>query len=140
MKYILMLLFSAMSINAWAGKCEYVDTTVDFTASTWALTPKTFYAKEGDRICVRFSTTDSSKSLFVQNTPVFIRAFKDKPAEEALVIARKTGTLKVTCNGCQEHAVIIVQSKREFDDYQKKMDRFNSLQNRNPHYLPSGRR
>lgn len=131
----MILLIVCLSCKAWAGPCTYADATVEFVGSTWNLTPATFYAKEGDRICVKFSTTDNNKSLVIQNTPLFLHAYPNKAPSEGLMIVRKTGTYTVTCNGCSKKSQIIVQTTREFDAYQKRLDRLNSLYQRNPHYL-----
>ena len=133
MKYVLSLLMLLVGFSAHAGKCTYTDATVEFVGSQWGFTPSNFYAKEGDRICVRFSSVDGNKSLTISNTPVFLHASKNT-TEEAMIVVRKTGEYTVTCNGCDfkvNKAKIIVQDSREFDNYQKRIDRKNSLNNRN---------
>jgi heme/copper-type cytochrome/quinol oxidase subunit 2 len=135
MKILILLLTLFSSVSYANSKCTWNDTSVEFVGSTWGLTPQTFYVQEGDRVCIKFSTADTNKSLFVQNTPLFLRA-TPRSSSEGQMIARKQGTYTVTCNGCSQKAQIIVQSKQEFQEYQRKIDRFNSLQNRNPHYLP----
>lgn len=134
MKYLLTLIALMISLSAQAGtKCTYSDATVEFTGSQWGFSPSNFYAKEGDRICVRFTSLDSNKSLTIQNTPVFLHVSKDK-TDEHMIVVRKAGTYTVTCNGCDfkvNKAKIIVQSAREYDAYQQRMDRRNSLNNRN---------
>lgn len=134
MKYILSLIILTVGFGAQAGtKCTYTDTTVEFVGSQWGFSPSNFYAKEGDRICVRFHSVDSNKSLTIQNTPVFLHVSKDQ-TDEHMITVRKVGEYTVTCNGCDfkvNKAKIIVQSAREYNQYQQKMDRRNSLNNRN---------
>src|SRR5690606_31188552 len=105
----------------------------EFVGSNWDISPQTFYAKEGDRICIKFSVTDTSKTLVIQNTPLFLRAYPNKEADEGLMLPRKVGEYTVTCNGCNnKKAKIIVQSTREFEAFQRRLDRYNSFQYRTP--------
>lgn len=120
-------------MEAQAANCTYSDATVEFVGSNWGFSPNNFYAKEGDRLCIKFSSLDSNKTLMVSGTPVYLNVSKNQTREQMIVL-RKKGELTVTCNGCDlqiNKAKIIVQSKQEFEAFQKKMDRFNSLQHRN---------
>jgi heme/copper-type cytochrome/quinol oxidase subunit 2 len=133
MKYLLSLIMCFVGFTAQASSCTYSDATVEFVGSNWGFSPSNFYAKEGDRLCVKFSALDGNKSLTISNTPIFLHASPNQTSEQ-MVVLRKTGELTVTCNGCDfkvNKAKIIVQSAREFDAYQKRNDRLNSLQNRN---------
>lgn len=68
---ILMLTLISSLAEANYDKCKWADATVEFVGSNWSLTPQNFYAKEGDKICIKFSTVDGPKSLRIQNMPIF---------------------------------------------------------------------
>lgn len=135
MKILITLLIALTSFSLKANpKCQWSDTSVEFNASTWALTPETFYAKEGDRVCVKFKSLDNPKSLRIQGMPIYMHASpKDREIQEAMIIVRKKGEFRVICGGCTKEAKIIVQDKQSFERMQKKLDHIRSFENRNPH-------
>ena len=126
------LLISQLAF-AQSDKCKWADTTVEYVGSTWSLTPQTFYAKEGDKICIKFSSVDTAKTLVIESSPVYLRGYANKPAEEGYMMARKAGSYKVICRGCDKTATLIVQSVEEFNKFQKKLDKVDAYQQRNPH-------
>lgn len=134
MKFLILIL-TLISSSSWANydKCKWADATVEFVGSNWSLTPQNFYAKEGDKICIKFSTVDGPKSLRIQNMPIFLHAYPNKPAVEASIVVRKTGNFTVICGGCDKTAQIVVQPKAEFEAVQKKLDLYDSYNRRNPH-------
>lgn len=133
-KYLLLLLSCLFSTSVFADydKCKWADATVEFVGSNWSLTPNNFYAKEGDKICVKFTSVDNRKSLRIQGMPIFLHASPNK-SDEASVVIRKPGTFTVICGGCEKTAQIVVQPKSEFEATQKKLDLYDSYQRRNPH-------
>lgn len=135
MKIIITVLIFIITFKADANpKCQWSDTSVEFNASTWAITPETFYAKEGDRVCVKFKSLDNPKSLRIQGMPIYMHASpKDNNVQEAMIIVRKKGEFRVICGGCTKEARLIVQDKQSFEKMQKKLDQIRSFENRNPH-------
>lgn len=134
MKYFFILLLLSTSVFAQMDeKCKWADATVEYTGSNWALTPETFYAKVGDKVCVRFNAVDNAKSLRIQNQPIFMHAKPNEKSREEAIFVRKEGTFEVICGGCNAKAKIVVQSKAQFEQMQRKLDLLKSYETRNPH-------
>lgn len=140
----LILLLTTFSLNSFAyDRCSFTNVTIDYQASTYFLTPPVFVVKENDRVCIRFQSVDSPKTLRLSGQPIYLKSRGE--VAEASFVARKTGEIEVTCGGCAEKAKIVIQTASEFDAKEKEYYRYQSHENRRPHFdssprRPSGRR
>lgn len=130
--FIISILFSTLSHAQFGSDCRYTNGTVEFTASNWAITPTTFYAKKGDKLCVKFKSMDNSKTLKIEKQPLFVQANPQKDGQ-GVILLNKEGEFIVSCVGCNSTAKIIVQSEKEFERMQNRLNQIESIKMRNPH-------
>ena len=138
MKYILVLIFLWAAPSYSYDRCSFTNVTIDYQGSTYYLNPPVFTVKQNDRVCIRFQSTDSPKTLRLSGQPIYLKSRGE--VSEASFIARKTGEIEVTCGGCAEKAKIIIQTVSEFDAKEKEYYRYQSHENRRPHFDSSPKR